>query len=179
MWGVGKGDICGAGSVWHLHFSGGNRVWSKQVLGWQVTSTSKIWFLQAKNFGVWVLAYWFLCFPLLVTVCKFRNLQSSSSYWCFTPLWKGNCYLAPKTEMALAAQTCHCMLCGPGQLPGGSVGDGCSEWLFLSCTHTCTRSKSAAVFESGRVVRRKDVMALEAKMFTCSVFSTTSYFDLH
>lgn len=57
-----------------------------------------------------------------------------------------------------------CSLCGASQLLRGSVGDGCSEWLFLSCTHTCTRSKSAAVFESGRVVRRKDVMVFETKI---------------
>lgn len=99
-----------------------------------------------------------------LTVCKFRNLQGSSSYWCFMLLWKGNCYLGPKAAMALAAQTCHCLLCGPSWLQRGSVGDGCAVNDCFYLAHTWSKSAAVLTFESGRVVGRKDVMVFETKI---------------
>lgn len=194
---VGQGSCCDCPCMEHL----GNRLClaaflSPEVgaglkqavifLSWQVTSTFKTRFLQTKNV-FWILAYKFIYFFLFLTVCRFRNLQGAFSYWCFTPLWKGNCYLGAKTEMILGLGSTNLLLCALW-LKAATRGLGrrwlFCECLFLACRHTCTWSKSAAVlaFRLGRAVRKKDVMGFETKVdvqLQTFFFSTTSYFHLH
>jgi len=108
-------------------------------------------------------------FSPFITVCRFRNLQGASSYCCFAPLWKGNCYLGPKAERTVGPSSTNLFLRAlwlRSAIEGLGGTQLFCECLFLARRHTCTWSKSATIsaFESRRMVRRKDVTGFETKI---------------